>query len=174
MSSNDSLWNLLVPGVDVSIVKSHYTPDRPDYSYPARVIESDRPGWLSFEAAWALPDMDVDGILYETRGRIIEYFSPDQLFNIFHVFQRSGASSGFYANVSELPTLRQDEHGQLVLTWIDCWLDVIKLPNGEIRLLDENDLAASGVEELNPELATRIRMVANDVLDLLSSDGWQP
>lgn len=172
MDRDVSFWQSLQPGDELTVVKTHYTPDRPDYSYPARLIESDRPGWYAFEAKWALPDMDVDGILYETDGVLIEYFSPQQRFNIFHVFRRNGESSGFYANVTELPILERDESGELRLTWVDCWLDVIKLPSGEMKLLDEDELVESGIEQSDSALARSIRQAAADAYDLLSSEEW--
>lgn len=169
---NRSLWDRLHPGMQLTVVKTHYTAHRPDYSYPAVVIETDRPGWFALEAQWALPDMNVDGIQYETDGLLIEYFSPDQNFNIFHVFRRNGETSGLYANVTELPTLARAGQGNLVLTWIDCWLDVIRLPNGDVRLLDEDELVESGLEETNPQLARRIRESGDSALKLLSSEEW--
>lgn len=174
MTHIDPHWNELYPGFELTIVKTHYTAHRPDYSYPARMIESDRPGWFAFDAEWALPDMDVDGILYETGGRIIEYFAPDKRFNIFHVFQRNGKSSGFYANVSELPTVTRVAPDTYTLTWIDCWLDVVKLPSGEILLLDEDELEASGLERRDPSHAKRIREAAQDAMNVLRSDEWVP
>lgn len=166
------LWDSLRPGDDLTIIKTHYTPGRPDYTYSARVIESDRPGWFAFAAEWALSDMDVDGILYETGGTIIEYFSPDRQFNIFHVFRRNGEPSGFYANVTELPMLSVIGGSDLYLTWIDCWLDVIKLPGGEMKLLDEDEFAESGVEQSNPTLAASVRRAADEAYALLSSKEW--
>ena len=166
------LWQDLRPGDELTIIKTHYTSGRPDYSYPARMIESDHPGWFAFEATWALSDMDVDGILYETGGVLIEYFSPEKHFNIFHVFRRTGETSGYYANVTELPVLAHDETGRLTLRWIDCWLDVIKLPNGNLKLLDEDELVASGVETSSPELGQKIRHAADEAIATLSTDEW--
>lgn len=172
MSVNCSLWDRLRPGDEITIVKTHYGQHRPDYSYPAGVIESDHPGWFAFEATWALPDMNVDGILYEKGGTLLEYFSPQQFFNVFHVFRRGGESAGLYANVTELPILNRDVQDKLTLTWTDCWLDVIRLPGGDIQLLDEDELEASGVEQTNPELTRRIRAAACTAAEVLSSDEW--
>lgn len=172
MPGTESLWHSLRPGDELTVIKTHYTPGRPDHTYPARVIATDRPGWFAFEAEWSLPDMDVDGILYETGGTLIEYFSPDQSFNIFHVFRRNGESSGLYANITELPMLTVIDDSELYLTWIDCWLDVIKLPTGELKVLDEDELVSSGVEQSDPELASRIRNAAHEVKALLDSDDW--
>lgn len=165
-------WDNLHPGMSVNIVKTHYTPHRPDYCYPAEVIESDRPGWFAFEAHWALPDMNVDGILYETDGLLVEYFSPEQNFNIFHVYRRNGESSGLYANVTESPTLAHTAQAGLVLTWVDLWLDVIRLPGGDVKLLDEDELEASGLLHTNPQLANMIRASADEALRVLSSREW--
>lgn len=167
-----SLWRDLQPGSELIIVKTHYTPDRPDYQYPARMIQSDRPGWYAFEAEWALPDMDVDGILYETGGTLIEYFSPEKHFNIFYVFRRSGESSGFYANLTDLPTLEREDDGELTLTWIDCWLDVVRLPDGTIKVLDEDEYQESGVSESDPELDRAIQAALAELLEQLSAGEW--
>lgn len=173
MYDNDSLWKSLRPGDQITVIKTHYTPARPDHTYPARVVGTDRPGWFAFEAEWGLADMDVDGILYETGGTLIEYFSPDKHFNIFHVFRRNGESSGFYANVTELPMLTVIDDSELYLTWIDCWLDVIKLPTGEMKLLDEDELIASGIEQSDPALESRIRNAAHEAWTLLNSGEWR-
>lgn len=174
MTDDQHLWDSLKPGDDVTIIKTHYTPGRPDYTYPARVVPSDHAGWVALEAEWAMPDLDADGIIYETGGTIIEYFAPDKHFNIFHVFRRNGESSGLYANITELPMLTVIDGSELYLTWIDCWLDVVKLPGGEMKVLDEDELDESGIEQSNPELAATIRKAAEDAFALLASNEWQP
>lgn len=170
--SDRMLWDSLIPMQAVTIVKTYYDHARSDVMYPARMIPSEHPGWFAFEAVWTLPDMNVDGVHYETDGRMLEYFSPIRMFNVFHVFRRNGESSGYYANVTEYPLLECDEHGELRLTWIDLWLDVIKLPNGEVVVLDEDEFLASGIESTNPELARGIRSACRDAEQSLASNVW--
>ena len=172
MTEDKHLWESLKPGDDLTVIKTHYTPGRQDVMYPARAMTSDHPGWYAFYAEWGLEDMEVDGVLYENGGQIIEYFSPERHFNIFHVFRRNGESSGYYANVTELPMLTVIDGSELFLTWIDCWLDVVKLPGGEMSLLDEHELVESGIQESNPGFAAKIRKAADEAYATLASDEW--
>lgn len=165
----ESLWHPLTPGTHVTLTKVSSDPGKPDYSYPATVVPTERTGWTALETTWTLPDLDVHGVLFEHGGPIVEYFAPDRPYNIFHVHRADGASSGLYANVTLLPVLTRHEDGQLQLAWHDQWLDVVKRMDGSIEVLDEDELAASDADE--PTRA-RIRAQCAELKALIESDDW--
>lgn len=159
-------------GQPVTIVKTHFNDERPRWEYPATVIPFDKGDWVAVEAAWGMPDTDVDGVRFVTGGKIIEYFSPTKRFNIFQVFGPSGEFTGIYANVTAPTRFSLDEDGLPVLTWEDHWLDAVRLPDGTMKVLDEDEYEQSGIPESNPELNRAIQAALADLLEELSAGEW--
>lgn len=132
-------------GQVIKVVKTNADGSPPE-TYPGTVIPCDLPGWIVVEAVWTLPDTDVAGVIFEQGGRLVEYFSTQHAYNVIHVHGRDGASRGFYANVTA-PTVMSSDAGGTVLVWEDRWLDVVKLPDGTLQYLDEDELAAADVDD---------------------------
>lgn len=167
-----TMWDRLVPGSRIQVVKEHWHDEGNRLNYPAIVIESLHSGWVAAEAEWSLGDFEISGVQFEHGSVIIEYFSATEHFNVFQVFRRDGSSGGIYANVAAPARLELDQHGDLVLVWEDLWLDVVKGQDGIVSTLDEEELASSGVEEANPLLAARIRAAAQQLLNEIEAGVW--
>lgn len=167
-----STWQDLAPGQPVTIIKRRSDVLKPDTVYTARMVESYRSGWYAFEAAWTLPYVDAGGIIFEPGGRLVEYFSPMHWYNIFAVYRSNGAYAGLYANVTAPPTLEHDRERGWTVIWPDLWLDVIKLPDGTVAVLDEDEFDESGISVADPELARLIENTCDELKTLLATTVW--
>lgn len=136
-------WQSLREGDQITIIKSSWQNTAPSVAYPGKLLQRCENGWYVFEAIWTLPDLDEGGVLFETGAKLLEYFSPDHRFNVFHVFGRDGTSHGYYGNVIAPPTLEKIDADGYRLTWEDHWLDVLLLPDSRMELLDEDELPES-------------------------------
>jgi phosphinothricin acetyltransferase len=159
-------------GQEVIVVKTHWNDSGSSWKYPARVILCDREGWTAVEANWSRPNADVEGVRFVNGGRIVEYFSTSHRFNVFQVFGPSGEFTGIYANVTAPLELSVDEGGQPVLIWEDHWIDVIRLPDGTVKVLDEDEFAASGIQQSNPVLAAKILAAKDELLAQIEAGIW--
>lgn len=160
-------------GQAVLIVKSHLGSSEPDWTYRGVIVPHNHPGdWIAAEAQWGRDDADVDGVKFIRGGKIIEYFSTIRRFNVFQVFAPNGAFTGIYANITAPTLLELDSVGQPVLTWEDHWLDVVMLPDGTIKVLDEDEYEESGVAESNPALDAQIQKALSELLDELKTGTW--
>jgi hypothetical protein len=145
----------LVPGSLVTVIKLH--PDGSEVTrYDAVVADEPCPdGWFAVNATWVNRTVSPHGLVFESGDTLVEYFSPDEWFNVFRVQSPQGETRGWYANVT-YPT-RIDRAGDAVtITWHDLYLDVIKLADGTVILCDEDELDESGVATHDPELHARI------------------
>ncbi|MCA9832323.1 MAG: GNAT family N-acetyltransferase [Thermomicrobiales bacterium] len=159
-------------GQHVTIVKQHFRDEKPSISYSGVVLPYTNGNWLAFACTWTLPDMNVDGVRYETGGRLIEYFAPDKRYNIFRVYDRAGIVTGLYGNVTAPIFFAPNSADDPVLTWIDQYLDVIKLPDGSVHLLDEDEYLATGIPQTDPVLDAEIRAAAAELIVELESGRW--
>lgn len=162
----------LQSGQPVTVVKTHPNNASSSWEYPATIIPCGKDDWIAVEAAWTLPDADVDGVRFIAGGKIIEFFSPTKRFNIFQVFAPGGEFTGIYANITAPTEVSLDEDGQPVLTWEDHWLDAVRLPDSTIKVLDEDEYRQSGIPESDPELNRAIRAALAELLEELSAGEW--
>lgn len=156
-------------GRSITIVKTHPGSVKPPIRYVAHPVCCERPGWLAYSAEWTLPDMVVDGVRYETGGELIEYFSLNTLYNVFRVHDRAGVVTGLYCNVTA-PVEISDDGCELV--WEDRWLDAVKLPDGTIAILDEDEYEASGIPTSDPLLDQEIRTALRELVESLRRGDW--
>jgi predicted RNA-binding protein associated with RNAse of E/G family len=84
-----------------------------------------------------------------------EYISRDEWFNAFKVIAPSGESRGWYANVTYPSRIEPGAAGP-TLYWHDLYVDVVVTNDGTIAVLDEDELAESGLAEQNRELHKKI------------------
>lgn len=165
-------WISLHAGQQVSIVKSHLNDSSRNWTYSGTIVPFHMDDWIAVEALWTMDDADVDGVQFITGGKIIEYFSPTKRFNIFQVFAPNGEFTGIYANITAPTRLSIDEFGQPVLTWEDHWLDVVRLPDGTIKVLDEDEYKESGIQESDPELDRDIQAALVELTAQLRAGIW--
>ena len=165
-------WMPLHSGQRATIIKTHQHDDSSDWTYSGIIIPSEKQNWIAVEAEWTLPDTDVEGVRFITGGKLVEFFSATNRFNVFQVFGPDGAFTGIYANVTAPTSLTRDEVGQPLLTWEDHWLDVVRLPDGTIKVLDEDEYQDAGIEQSHPELHQTIQGALSDLIEQLSLGEW--
>ena len=137
--------------------------------YPAVVASEHCPEpWFALEAVWETQRVEQGGLVFAPGDRLIEYFSPDHWFNVFRVIAGDGSLRGHYGNVTR-PTRIALSDDVRTVTWHDLYLDVIRLPNGQVELCDEAELRESGLAESDPDLYRQIREVAKELMDLALS-----
>ncbi|HYP58855.1 MAG TPA: DUF402 domain-containing protein [Thermomicrobiales bacterium] len=124
--------------------------------------------WLAVRAIWTMKRVDASGLIFEPGDTLIEYFSPEHWFNAFRVIAPDGALRGMYGNVTHPTTIKSDS-AEVVVTWHDLYLDVIRLADGTVVLADEEELATSGLEQSDYSMFDRIRSTADGMLTLAKS-----
>lgn len=136
----------------------------------AAVDESCPDGWFALDATWLNQPVSPHGLSFETGDTLIEYFSPDEWFNVFRVQSPEGNVRGWYANVTCPPAISLDDVA--TVTWHDLYLDVIRFADGRVILCDENELEDSGLPLRNPELRVRIVETAEQLLAMAKAGSF--
>ena len=153
-------------GTTLGIVKL-----RPDGSeaarYPGTTIQSP-PGWVAVSAVWEHGRVDVGAFAFENGDRLREYFALEAPYNAFAVEDQHGRAKGWYCNVTH-PSRLDGE----TLFWHDLYVDVLVDAAGRVEVVDEDELAESGLPECDPDLTTRILAARDDLLRLVA-DGAYP
>ncbi len=159
----------LRPGTKIEIVKLDPAGEHV-VSYPGVVQPNpDQPDWLITEARWVNRTVDLGGLTFHTGDRLIEIFSARFPFNCFAVHDpETDELRGWYANVTYPARIEQgDVRPRLI--WHDLFLDVIGNPDGYLSLRDEDELAASGLEQTDPALHAAIIKAADHVQELVTA-----
>jgi hypothetical protein len=132
--------------------------------YVGTVIEAEVPApWIAVEAVWTHRRYDLNGLLFLPGDTLHEFFSPVDWFNAFAVFAPDGTLRGWYANVT-YPTRLDTTTDPYSLYWQDLYLDVVGLPDGQVFVRDEDELAASDLSDTDPELVARIHSARDELL----------
>jgi len=94
--------------------------------------------------------MHVHGVDLPAGTVTFGYFWADRPYNVYHWLDPSSRHTlGFYFNISDSTRIQPG-----LLEWRDLVVDVIALPHGEARVLDEDELPA----DLDGELRRRIEV----------------
>jgi hypothetical protein len=153
---NDELdWSSVTPGVQVTIIK--LAPDGSEAArYPGEVVAVvGAEPWAVVRAVWTFRQVDVDGLVFCPGDVLLEWFSPRHPFNAFALFSPDLTFKGWYANVT-WPTRLNPLASPPLLIWHDLYLDLVAPPNETAKLLDEDELAASGLQDDDPDLHHRV------------------
>lgn len=140
-------WQSLRVGSEILIRKVDAGGMKPAWEYSGVVAPCSLPGWYAVKAPWTMADTSFEGIRFEQGAYLMEYFAPDQPYNVFRVHGRNGEVTGWYANVTAPATLEVAPGARPVLTWEDRWVDVVKSSDGRITTLDEDEIPVSGISE---------------------------
>lgn len=145
----------LEAGTAITIVKR--APDGVDVTrYPATVRRNEvPPPWIEVEATWTHRAVTVGGLAFEPGDSVREFFSAVHPYNAFALYSPLGAFKGWYGNVT-FPAFLIGGKADPTLVWHDLYLDVVILPDGSTSLLDDDELAASGVPRATPLLGRAI------------------
>ena len=139
----------------------------PSTRYQAVELDSP-PGWIATEARWTFKTVDIGYFTFEPGDRLEEFFSLDRWYNLFAVFRPTGELVGWYCNVTYPTILTGDE-----LHWHDLWVDVIVMPDGQVFVLDEDELEEAGLAATDPPLYATI-MAARDELLAMQRENAYP
>jgi hypothetical protein len=116
------------------------------------VIGSNLPApWVVLEARWTHGTIEQAGLTFENDDVLHEIFSPIHPYNAFAVFTPSGELKGWYGNVTWPAFFAPGSDGR-VLVWHDLFIDLVAAPDGQMQVLDEEELAEFGLEGSDPEL----------------------
>jgi predicted RNA-binding protein associated with RNAse of E/G family len=81
---------------------------------------------------------------------------------------KTGPLTGIYGNVT-YPTAISTVDDEIVVSWHDLYLDVLRLGDGAVLLCDEDELADSGLATTDRDLHARITSTAEEMLTLARS-----
>ncbi len=153
-------------GITITVAK--WAPDGSEVTrYPATVVETTAPSpWVELVADWTLPRVEVAGLVFETGDTLREFYSAEHSFNAFAVISPEGELRGWYGNVT-YPAFVDEGEGDPVLVWHDLYLDVVILPDGTMHLLDDDELAESGLPSTQPDFAKAIVQARRDLINII-------
>ncbi|GKQ36297.1 DUF402 domain-containing protein [Streptomyces sp. A012304] len=148
--------------VDVVLVKGGRTKIR----YPARLL-SDNGTRLAVRAPWAGEAVrDFGFVRFEAGDVFTEYYWRDRWYAVKEVRDAAGALKGWYCDITR-PAVYTG--GELVVEDLD--LDLWRSADGtDVRRLDEDEFALSGLPERDPEAAAAA-LAALDELEALAREG---
>ncbi|MFF7531527.1 DUF402 domain-containing protein [Streptomyces bobili] len=145
--------------VDVVLVKGGRTKIR----YPAELLADDGTR-IAVRAPWAGEGVrDFGFVRFEPGDVFTEYYWRDRWYSVKEVRAASGALKGWYCDITRPATLTG---GELVVEDLD--LDLWRSADGgDVRRLDEDEFAESGLAERDPEAAAAA-VTALDELEVLA------
>jgi hypothetical protein len=151
-----------LPLLDVVLVKAGRTKIR----YTGELLTDDGTR-LAVRAAWAGSGVrDFGFVRFEPGDIFTEYYWRDRWYAIKEVRSATGALKGWYCDITR-PAVRSGP--ELVVEDLD--LDLWRSADGmDVRRLDEDEFAESGLAETDPE-AARAALAALDELDSLARGG---
>ncbi len=156
-------WSVLGPRTLLSVIK--LAPDGSEAAqYPGEVVAGiDDDGWIVVSARWAHGTMELDGLEFRAGDQLLEWFSPRHPVNAFAVLSPEGLLKGWYANVTRPAQLdlSTDPPG---LFWHDLYVDLVGLPDKTFTIRDDDELWASGLHDLDPELYETIQRARRELI----------
>lgn len=151
-----------LPLLDVVLVKAGRTKIR----YTGELLTDDGTR-LAVRAAWAGSGVrDFGFVRFEPGDVFTEHYWRDRWYAIKEVRSATGALKGWYCDITR-PAVRSGP--ELVVEDLD--LDLWRSADGlDVRRLDEDEFAESGLAETDPE-AARAALAALDELESLARGG---
>ncbi|MFF9212318.1 MULTISPECIES: DUF402 domain-containing protein [unclassified Streptomyces] len=145
--------------VDVVLVKAGRTKIR----YPAGLLADDGTR-IAVRAPWAGDTVrDFGFVRFEAGDVFTEYYWRDRWYSVKEVRDAGGGLKGWYCDITRPATLTGTE---LVVEDLD--LDLWRSADGrDVRRLDEDEFAASGLSERDPRAAAAA-VAALDTLEALA------
>ncbi len=158
-----SVFSALAPGDQVVVVK--LDPDGHEITRYHAAVAPDRPlaPWIEVVATWTHGSIDVAGLAFRDGDTLREFFSAEHPFNAFAVFSPDGDLRGWYGNVT-YPAFVVDEGETRTIVWHDLYLDVVVLSDDTTHVLDDEELAASGLAHTSRELHDAVVRARDDLI----------
>ena len=166
-------WRKMMdPGVEILAPGSRVTVElvkhpRPDVSYPAIVICDDA-DHIVVCAPWAgPPSCDLGFTRFEQGDVFTEHYWRRRWYSIKEVRDDSGVLKGWYCDVCRPAIVRRDA---LVVPDLDLdlWLSADR---ATLLRLDEDEFAASGLQQRDPEAAGHARRALDELEHLARGEG---
>ncbi|AMW09570.1 RNA-binding protein [Streptomyces qaidamensis] len=151
-----------LPLLDVVLVKAGRTKIR----YSGELLSDDGTR-VAVRAPWAGSGVrDFGFVRFESGDVFTEYYWRDRWYAVKEVRSATGALKGWYCDITR-PAVRSGS--ELVVEDLD--LDLWRSADGtDVRRLDEDEFAESGLAETDPE-AARAALTALDELESLARGG---
>ncbi|MEW2265610.1 DUF402 domain-containing protein [Streptomyces sp. NPDC047853] len=151
-------------GVDVVLVKAGRTKIR----YAGRLLHDDGTR-LAVRAPWAGAGVrDFGFVRFEAGDVFTEYYWRDRWYSVKEVRTGSGVLKGWYCDVTRPAVLTGAE---LVVEDLD--LDLWRSADGsDVRRLDEDEFAGSGLAERDPEAAAAAVAALDELERLAHGEGF--
>lgn len=152
-------------GASVRLVKGN----REKVRYDARVLHDDGVR-VTVTAPWSLPDVrDFGFVRFEPGDVFTEHYWRDRWYAVKEVRDRHGALKGWYCDITR-PAVVVAEGGAQVVRSEDLDLDLWRSADGsDVRRLDEDEFAASGLAERDPRAAERAVHALEELEELARS-----
>lgn len=129
-------------------------------SYDAQLSER-LPNGVRLAARWTRPALPLGYTTFETGDRFIEEFYTDRWYNVFEIHTPDGTLRGWYCNIATPAAITTD-----TVSCRDLLLDLWVAPDGQMRVLDEDEFATdatldtqtrTAAEQALAELIARVR-----------------
>ncbi|MER6026663.1 DUF402 domain-containing protein [Streptomyces sp. NPDC001851] len=151
-------------GLVVVLVKAGRTKIR----YPAELLQDDGTR-IAVRAPWAGSGIrDFGFVRFEPGDVFTEYYWRDRWYSVKEVRAADGTVKGWYCDITR-PAIRDD--GELVVEDLD--LDLWRSADGtDVRRLDEDEFAESGLAETDPEAASAAVAALGELETLARAGGF--
>jgi hypothetical protein len=151
-------------GVDVVLVKAGRTKIR----YASRLLHDDGTR-LAVRAPWAGAGVrDFGFVRFEAGDVFTEYYWRDRWYSVKEVRTGTGVLKGWYCDITRPAVLTDAE---LVVEDLD--LDLWRSADGrDVRRLDEDEFAGSGLAERDPEAAAAAVAALDELERLARGEGF--
>ncbi|MGW1283654.1 DUF402 domain-containing protein [Streptomyces sp. NPDC002586] len=150
--------------LEVVLVKAGRTKIR----YPAELLQDDGTR-IAVRAPWAGAGVrDFGFVRFEPGDLFTEYYWRDRWYSVKEVRAADDTVKGWYCDITR-PAVRTG--GELVVEDLD--LDLWRSADGtDVRRLDEDEFAESGLAETDPEAASAAVAALAELETLARSDGF--
>lgn len=130
---------------------------------------------VSVLAAWAAPGVrDFGFVRFEPGDEFTEHYWRDRWYAVKEVRDGQGRLKGWYCDITRPAVVREGPSGPVELVVEDLDLDLwVSADGSEVLRLDEDEFAASGLAESDPD-AARQAVSALDELERIAKDGGLP
>ncbi len=106
------------------------------FAYPGQVVQRSDSA-VVLRTAWDRAPRDLGYVVLEPNDRWTEYFYTDRWYNIFRICTSDGHLKGWYCNITRPARISAEE-----VSAEDLALDLWVAPDGDMRVLDEDEFAA--------------------------------
>ncbi len=107
------------------------------WAYPTRLLARGAT-WVRLEALYDRSDVEFPGLILRRGDRMVETFYADRPYNVFAIYDGArGGLKGWYCNITRPARFESQE-----VFAEDLALDLLVLPDGGDRVLDEDEFAA--------------------------------